>query len=111
MLNESGILPVGHTVLVLPKAVEQTTESGIVITVTNLEREQMAQLYATVIAVSTVAWSDVRGRDGESVGALVEPGDEILIAKYAGYLIEGKDGKEYRLIGDLDVKAKVDKNG
>jgi co-chaperonin GroES (HSP10) len=109
MENKSGILPVGHTVLVLPKVIEETTESGIVIATDYLEKEQMAQLFATVIAVSPVAWSDVKGRDGQSVGALVEPGDEIMIAKYAGYLIDGKDGQSYRLIGDLDVKAKVDK--
>jgi len=68
----------------------------------------MAQLYGTVVAVSPIAWSDVRDREGKPV-ELVKVGDEILFAKYAGYLIDGKDGLEYRLISDLDVKAKLEK--
>mgnify|MGYP002134438991 CR=1 FL=1 len=35
-------------------------------------------------------------------------GDRVLFAKYAGTMCQGQDGKTYRLINDLDVKAILD---
>jgi co-chaperonin GroES (HSP10) len=109
IVNTSGIHPVGHTVLILPKAVEEKTKSGIIIsTASELDRLEMAQMYATVIEVSPLAWSDVKDGAGLPVEPLVKQGDHIIFAKYAGHLFEGNDGVQYRLISDLDVKAKVD---
>lgn len=100
--NKSGINPKGHTILVLPKEVEQKTASGIIVSSTSEhERLEMAQMYAVVIAISPVAWSDQEE-------PFAKVGDEIIFAKYAGHLFEGKDGVTYRLINDLDVKATLD---
>lgn len=109
IVNKSGIHPVGQTLLILPKAVEEKTKGGIIIsTATETDRLEMAQMYATVVEVSALAWSDVLDKEGQPV-QLVKEGDDIIFSKYAGHLFEGADGLQYRLISDLDVKAKVDK--
>lgn len=98
-MNESGILPVGETILVLPDEIETTTASGIVkVTEANLEREQLAQVDGVVIAVSDLAWRD-------EPGPRAKVGDRVIFAKYAGMVRKGKDGKTYRMINDTDVKA------
>ena len=110
IVNTSGIHPIGQTVLIKPKQVEVKTKSGIIIsTATEEERLEMAQMYAVVIEVSPLAWSDVTDKNGLPVEPLVKEGDDIIFSKYAGQLFEGQDGIQYRLISDLDVKAKVDK--
>lgn len=104
LTNKSGINPKGHTVLILPKEVAEKTSSGIIISSsTEHERLEMAQMYAVVVAVSPVAWSDQEE-------PFAKVGDEIIFTKYAGHLFEGKDGVTYRLINDLDVKATLDKD-
>jgi co-chaperonin GroES (HSP10) len=36
-----------------------------------------------------------------------QPGDRVLISKYGGVVLTGKDGKEYRLMNDEDVIGRV----
>lgn len=110
LVNKSGIHPVGHTILVLPKQVEEKTKSGIILsTASQKDREEMAQMYGVVIEVSPLAWSDIKDKFGAPLEPLVKQGDEIIFTKYAGHLFEGTDGVMYRLISDLDIHAKIDK--
>jgi len=103
MQNTSGISPVGHRVLVLPEEVEQTTESGIVISFgSQSDREALAQMYGQVIALGDTVWADQPGEPWCSVG------DRVSFAKYSGLMYEGKDGKTYRVVNDLDIVAIVD---
>ena len=98
MENKSGISPRGTKVLVKPFTVEEVSAGGIVIPSQLTNREQMAQIEATVVAVGNLAYSDQK-----------EPwcvvGENVVFAKYAGTIREGKDGQEYRLINDLDIVA------
>ena len=97
-VNNSGIHPVGVSVLVKPDRVEKTTASGIVIsTEENSKREQMRQTDGLVIALGPKAYYDEDAR--------CEVGDRIIMAAYAGMMRIGNDGEEYRLILDDDVKA------
>jgi chaperonin GroES len=99
MENKSGINPRGHRVLILPKEVEEKTASGIVIhTVSQLEREEMAQMYGVVVAVGNTAWKD-------QPAPFAEVGDNVIFAKYSGHVFQGNDGQKYRLINDLDIVA------
>lgn len=102
MSNTSGIHPKGHRVLILPNAVETTTESGIVISVgTNVDRERLAQLKGTVIEIGSSAWHD-------QPEPWAEVGDVVIFGKYSGLIYQGADELEYRIINDLDIVAKVD---
>lgn len=101
--NKSGCHPSGHRVLVLPDSKEETTASGIVIhSLSQLDREQMAQMEGIIVDVGSTCWDDVGG-------AWAHIGDRILFAKYAGTVRIGLDGLEYRIINDLDVVAILDK--
>ena len=97
-MNNSGITPVGVSVLVLPDTIEETTESGIVLhSVKDAEREQLRQTDGIVIEIGPNAYFDEIPR--------CKVGDRVIMAAYAGMVREGEDGKKYRLIKDDDVKA------
>ena len=100
--NESGLRPAGHRVVVLPLETERKTESGIVLTDTFADREDMAQIVARVIAVGPSAWAD-QAKSGQ----WAQVGDKVLIAKFAG-LYWKQGGKSYRVINDLDVVAVIE---
>lgn len=98
-MNNSGIYPVGVSVLVKPDSVEQTSESGIIIS-TNQEheREEMRQTDGIVVAIADNAFYD------ESKPRC-QIGDRVIMAAYAGMRRIGNDGEWYRLINDDDIKA------
>lgn len=100
-MNNSGIVPLEFKVLILPKAVETTTESGIILAHSSVEREQAATVEGTVVAMSPYAFDEF---------PLAKPdlGDAVLIAKYGGQVHKGKDGLEYRLLNDKDILATLE---
>lgn len=101
MQNTSGIHPKGHRVLILPDPVEEVTQSGIIVAVgDNRDRERLAQLKGTVVEIGNTAWSD----QPEHWAC---EGDHVIFGKYSGLIYQGDDGKEYRIINDLDVVAIV----
>lgn len=100
--NESGIWPCGHRLLILPENPEITTKSGIVIATGQAEKmEALAQTFGRIIAVGPTAYDDQPSK-------WCNVGDRVSFAKYSGLLNKGKDGKEYRVINDLDVVSIVD---
>lgn len=92
------IVPKGPRILVMPRAVEEVSEGGIVLVKEYTEREQMAQVEATVVDISPDAWSDMPN-------SWCEVGDTVLIEKYAGILCSDGEGNELRLIKDVQVLA------
>jgi co-chaperonin GroES (HSP10) len=97
--NNSGIYPVGISVLVLPDNVEQVTASGIVVsTDSEHSREEMRQTDGVVVAIGPNAFYDERT-------PRCKVGDRVIMASYAGMVRKGNDGLNYRLIKDDDVVA------
>ena len=102
MQNTSGIHPKGHRVLILPDPVEEVTQSGRSVSVgENRDRERLAQLKGTVVELGNTAWLD-------QPSPWAQVGDHVIFGKYSGLIYQGDDDKEYRIINDLDVVAKVD---
>jgi len=100
--NTSGVVPVGHRVLILPEQIEEATESGIIIhTAAQQDREALAQMYGTVVSMGSTAYAD-------QPNAWCKVGDRVSFAKYSGLIYQGLDDKKYRCISDLDVVAIVD---
>jgi chaperonin GroES len=101
--NESGIYPTEYKVLISPRTVEEKTKGGIIIPDQTKERDQFAQMEGALVAVSPLAFSydDWKGADDKRPKA----GDRVLFAKYAGAVVTGKDGKDYRLVNDKDIGA------
>ena len=103
MKNESGILPVEYKVLVQPVEVDEKTKGGIILPDEKKERDQFAQMQGTLVACSPHAFSYEDWQVAPDQKP--KPGDRVLFAKYAGAVVDGKDGKKYRLVNDKDVAA------
>ena len=104
MKNESGITPLGHRVLVKVIQTERKTDGGIIIPEKVAEQKDKAQVNAVVIAVGSTAWStaELGGKPW------AEPGDTVVIGKYSGVLLPGKDGENYRVVNDTELQAKLE---
>lgn len=104
-MNNSGLKPLGMTVLIKPYKAEKVTKSGIIMPGDITEREEMAETRAEVIEVGPCAWSD------ESAPR-AKPGDKVLFAKYAGKACVGtKDGESYRVVNDRDIYLQIVEEG
>jgi len=101
-VNKSGIHPQGNRVLIKTLELEEKTASGIILaTVSQREREEMANTTGEVIEVGPEAFTD-----RETVWC--KPGDRVIFAKYAGLLYVGKDDVKYRVINDDNIVATLD---
>lgn len=58
----------------------------------------MGQTEGTVISLGNTAYAD-------QSAPWCKAGDRVIFARYAGTETVGSDGKTYRLVNDLDVKA------
>ena len=100
--NQSGIVPTGGHLLVLPNKVEERSAGGIILPQETRDKEQQAATVGTLVAVGPGAWYDID--DGYPWAAV---GDKVSYARYAGVAMTGKDGLNYVLINDNDVLAKL----
>lgn len=98
--NKAKILPVEFKVLIEPEIVEEKTLGGIILAPITKEREQMAQVRGILIAVGGNAFEDWNDKP--------KVGDKVYFGKYAGYIIKGGNGKEYRLCNDKDICAIIE---
>jgi chaperonin GroES len=96
-MNESGVQPVEYKILIKPESVEQKTAGGLYLPDQTKDKDQMAQIKGVLIAKGGNAFEDWNGEP--------QIGDKVYFAKYAGYVIKGEDGEEYRLANDKDVAA------
>lgn len=100
--NPTGITPVEYKILVRLDVVEEKTVGGIIIPDGRNEINQMAQTYATLIAIGGMAFSDWKG-------TVPKVGDRILINKYTGQPPKAGDIENlYRLGNDKDVVAIIE---
>ena len=100
-MNPTGIKPVEFKVLIRVDEVEETSSGGLFIPRTALEREQMAHDRGVLVEVSDMAF---QGWDCN----IPKPGDKIIFSKYAGTVIQFRDGRnvgKYRLCNDKDICA------
>lgn len=104
--NGSGFEPMHTKVLVLPDEVAAKSAGGIHLPQSVKEQNDFAVCTGVVVAVGPAAFTNWPHSLDKWAGA-VEAGERIVLAKYAGLVIEGKtDGRKYRLIQDTDVIGK-----
>ena len=87
--------PLGDRVVLKKIIAEETTKSGIVLPGSEKEKPQMAEVVA--VGPGGVV-------DGKTVTMEVQPGDQVVYAKYAGTEIEVEDEK-YMIIKQDDILA------
>lgn len=101
MENKSGLRPLGRAVLIKPYTPERR-ESSIIIPSDTLEKDQMIEQRAVIIAVGANAWHD-------EFAPRAYPGDKVFVSKYAGFMAKGTlDGEQYRFINDRDIFAAIE---
>ena len=91
--NESGYIPLDTKVLVLPDCIDETSEGGIVLTNDTVKQNDLA--------ITEGYFVDEGNESNTGIG----PGERVVWAVYAGQMLEGNDGKMYRLINDTDLAA------
>ena len=89
------LVPLGDRVVLKKIIAEETTKSGIVLPGSEKEKPQMAEVVA--VGPGGVV-------DGKTVTMEVQPGDQVVYAKYAGTEIEVEDEK-YMIIKQDDIMA------
>lgn len=94
-----GYRPLGDRLLIMPKASEDKTASGIVLPDTAKEKPQEGE----VISAGPGAKDD----DGKRITMDVKPGDKVLYSKYSGTEVK-IHGKEHLIIRESDVLAIVE---
>jgi chaperonin GroES len=102
-MNFSGIEPTEFNCLILPEEIGKKI-GGIHIPDEVQERKQATATRGTLVAVSPVAFTYEEWPKG---AAPPRVGDTVIIAKGSGVLVEGLDGKMYRLVKDKDVCAVI----
>ena len=102
-MNESGIEPLGHRVLVKPILTDRTVGGGIIIPDKLADKEDKAQIKATLIAFGPTAWR------AEGLGGFpwAAPGATVIIGKYSGVFLKGTDGVNYRIVNDDELQARL----
>ena len=88
------IHPLGDRILIKRLEEEEQVSGGIIIPDTAKEKPQEAE----VVAVGPGR----RGDDGDLIAMDVQPGQRVLVGKYAGNEIE-VDGEEYVILSEDDV--------
>lgn len=99
--NESGFVPIGDRVLVMPDAAAQKTSGGIDLPDSVIEKQAFASQTGVVVEMGEGAfkWNADRARVFE--GKKPEVGSRVFFDRYAGGDIHrGRDGKMYRIMDD-----------
>lgn len=97
--NETGLHPLGHAVLVAPD--ESQLSSIITLPEDQRDKELMNMTIGKIVEVGPSAWMD------EPVPRAF-PGEMVVISKFAGAIVVGKDGKPYRMVNSDDVYCRRD---
>ena len=102
---DPGIQPCEFNVLIAPEEVEEKTAGGIILPDTSKETEQLAAMRGRLVAVAFKAGASIWPDEGPG---RPKPGDAVYYAKYAGILVKGRDGREYRTVKDKDLMAVIE---
>jgi co-chaperonin GroES (HSP10) len=100
MKNESGIIPLGHAVLIRHYTPERKNSIIEIPDAVN-SRDLMVEQRAVVVEVGAHCWPEEPPR--------AKPGDKVYISRMAGHMVVGvKDGEQYRLVNDRDIFARIE---
>ena len=88
-------------ILIEIKKIEKKTDSGIYISESLIERNQMSEVEGTLVACGDFAFYDliVNNKFYPKIG------DKVYFKRHSGILHYGDDDKVYRIINDQDIYA------
>src|SRR5687768_13967679 len=91
-----GIYPTEYNVLIAVAEFQERSSGGIILTARTQDQEQHAVTRGRLVAVSPLAFTFAKPEEWGD-GRRPQPGDAVLTGRYAGEILEGKDGRKYRL--------------
>lgn len=103
--NESGAQPIGDTVLILPDEGAERTSGGVFIDARTQERHTLASETGILVDAGPGAWKWSSDRSRPFEGITPSIGQRVWFTRYSGQLIQGDDGKTYRVMTDNCVGA------
>lgn len=90
-----------YNVLIAPEDTEEVTVGGIIIPKSTKEKNDIMTMRGRLVMVSPHAFNYAEWPNDD----MPKPGDAVLFAKYAGTLVDGADGREYRICKDKEIVA------
>ena len=112
-LLDPGIEVAGDRVLVQLRREKTTSKGGIILVDETKQTLRFNETVAKVIQIGPLAYRSPDTLEPWPEGPWCKVGDFITFGKYSGLIYKGeetKDGKEYRVINDLDVVATHEKD-
>lgn len=97
--NESGIIPIGDRVLILPDASAEQIGS-IMLTDTKKDHTGRAAETGVIVGIGDGAWAYNSDRSRAFAGTKPTVGQRVFFERYAGSEQTGDDGRVYRLMDD-----------
>ena len=105
MINESGLHPVGRSILLKPYEPERK-KSLIAMPDSVTLSQQVIEQRAIVVEAGPAAWNE---EIAAGFGPRASVGDKVLVSGFAGYMAKGTaDGEQYRFVNDKDIFAKIE---
>ena len=98
--TEIPVVPCGWRIMVSPVTISEKTAGGIIRPDQVKDNAKLATVVAKVVAVGDQAY----GEPDKFSESWVEPGDYVLIERFAGAKFFYK-GEEYRLMNDDEIMA------
>lgn len=98
--QNSGIHPIEYNVVVKPEKVAEQTSGGLYVPDAARERDQYGEHKGVLVALSPMAFSFEEWPEDEPKP---QKGQRVIFVKYAGTLVQGDDGEDYRVMKDKDV--------
>lgn len=95
-----GMKPLEFNVLVLPRVVQRTRASGLVVPEMAAAREDEGGDEGLLIAISPLAFNEA---DFPNPDAIPKVGEQVMFARYAGKSFVGADGRVYRVMKDKEI--------
>ena len=99
-INESGLVPIGDRVLVLPDKSAEQTDGGVFVSPVQQSRNNEAAETGVLIAMGDAAWVWNSDRTRPYSGVKPQIGQRVWFEKYAGSKQHGDDGLVYRIMDD-----------
>jgi co-chaperonin GroES (HSP10) len=98
-----GLEPLEYNVIIAPVVMPEKVGSVFISDVTR-ENMELAMQVGRVVAVSPLAFNYDKW---PSQHLIPKRGDIVWFARYAGGEFEGRDGRNYRIIKDKDIGARI----
>jgi co-chaperonin GroES (HSP10) len=99
--NESRLNPLWDRVVVLPDYAATKSSGGVELPEDLVERMNMSAESGVIVALGADAFKKASYRP--------KPGTRVTFERYAGLVVFGVDGKEYRVMDDTCIGTELDR--